>query len=83
MSLCVSADLLASGRWATLILWRKGLISGLAYITGLQGFTKFVKTVCMLVSTSQKRSHLNSCDLNLNVNDVEIPLCETKFLVFL
>ena len=62
----------------TVVLWRKGLIRELAYIIGLQVFTNFGKTVCMLVSTSHKRSHLSSCDLNMNVHDVEVPVCKTQ-----
>ena len=30
------------------------------------------------MSTSQKRSHLNSCDLNVNAYDAEIPVCKSQ-----
>ena len=41
----------------------------------------FIKTACMLVSTSQKRSHVHSCGLDVNVFDVQIPVCKSrKFL---
>ena len=37
----------------------------------------FIKTACMLVSTSQKRSHVHSCGLDVNVFDVQIPVCKS------
>ena len=30
------------------------------------------------MSPSEKRSHLNSCDLNVNVHDVEIQVCKSQ-----
>ena len=37
----------------------------------------FIKTACMLVSTSQKWSHVHSCGLDVNVFDVQIPVCKS------
>ena len=35
------------------------------------------KTACMLVSTSQKQSHVHSYGLDVNVFDVQIPVCKS------
>ncbi len=41
----------------------------------------FVKTMCMLISTSQKRTHLDDTTLHVNVNNVEIPMCTSQKLL--
>ena len=37
----------------------------------------FTKTACTLISTSQKRSHVHSCGLDVNVLDVQISVCKS------